>query len=470
MSKEKELVKNTAIITFGKICTQLVSFFLLPLYTVMLSTAEYGTVDLVLTYSSLLLPFVTLSLEQALFRFLIDVRGDKEKSSKYVSTTAFTSLFLTFLVFVVLFFIYCITNNKLLLYFGLVLVGSMVSAVSLQISRGLGDNVGYTLGSTISAIVNILCNVLFLVIFRFGIHGMMLASFVGNISCGIVLYIRCDFKSYIHLSCIDKNAFHKLTRYSIPLIPNQLSWWALNASDKVIVQFFIGVAGNGLIAVANKFSSVYIQFSNIFNISWTESVALHIYDDDAEQFMSQIINTVYRLFLSVCCGIIVIMPFVFPIMVNSQYNEAYGLIPIFLLASLFNVVVSLYGVIYVAYKKTVEIAKTAVYAAVLNILSHLILIRFIGIYAAAISTVIGYGGMAIYRYFHSRKYITIKLNAFILFVSAIMLVISFISYYSGSLIIQIVALAFIVLLCIILNKDILQRVIIIVMKKKSGAK
>ena len=75
MTKEKELIKNTAIITFGKICTQLVGFFLLPLYTAVLSTVEYGTVDLVLTYSSLLLPFVTLALEQALFRFLIDVRG-----------------------------------------------------------------------------------------------------------------------------------------------------------------------------------------------------------------------------------------------------------------------------------------------------------------------------------------------------------------------------------------------------------
>lgn len=468
MTKEKELIKNTAIITFGKICTQLVGFFLLPLYTAVLSTVEYGTVDLVLTYSSLLLPFVTLALEQALFRFLIDVRTDEQACSKYISTTVFTSLFLTLSVFAVLFVIYCITDNNLFLYFGLVLGGAIVSSVSLQINRGLGDNIGFTLGSTISAIVNILCNVLFLVIFKLGASGMMLASFAGNISCGVVLYIRCNFKPYIHLSCIDRKAFHELARYSMPLIPNQLSWWALNASDKVIVQFFIGVAGNGLIAVANKFSSVYIQFSNIFNVSWTESAVLHIHDSDSEQFISQTINTVYKLFLSACCGIIASMPFVFPIMVNSQYYEAYNLIPIFLLASLFNVVVSLYGVIYVAHKKTVEIAKTAVYAAMLNILSHLILIGFIGIYAAAISTAIGYGGMAIYRYFHSRKYMIIKLNPFTLFISAIMLIISFISYYSGTMIFQIAILLFIIILCIIINKDILQKIVIAVMKK-SGA-
>lgn len=465
MEKEKELVKNTAIITFGKICTQLVSFFLLPLYTTVLSTAEYGTVDLVITYSTLLIPFVTLALEQALFRFLIDVRADKDKESSYISTTVFTSLLFTCIVFTIAFFIYCITNKELFLYFGLVLVGSVVSAVSLQISRGLGDNVGYTLGSTISAIVQIVCNVLFLVIIKLGAPGMMLSSFIGSISCGVVLYIRCNFKSYIHLSCLNRNAFKKLIKYSMPLIPNQLSWWALNASDKVIVQFFIGIAGNGLVAVANKFSGVYIQFSNIFNISWTESVALHINDEDAEQFISNTINSVFRFFLCACCGIIVCMPFVFEIMVHPQYNEAYGLIPIFMLASLFNVVVSLYGVIYVAYKKTVEIAKTAIYAATLNIVSHLVLIQYIGIYAAAVSTMIGYGGMAIYRYFHSRKYITIKLDNMTRFISVVMITLSIASYYSGSKSIQLLAFLIIVVLCFNLNKDMIKKIYNIMQKR-----
>ena len=45
MSREGQLMKNTLIITFGKICTQFLSFFLLPLYTSLLTTEEYGIVD-----------------------------------------------------------------------------------------------------------------------------------------------------------------------------------------------------------------------------------------------------------------------------------------------------------------------------------------------------------------------------------------------------------------------------------------
>ena len=75
MNREKGLIKNTLIITIGKICTQLITFFLLPLYTSILSTEEYGIVDLLNTLVSLLLPIITFQVEQAVFRKLIDNRN-----------------------------------------------------------------------------------------------------------------------------------------------------------------------------------------------------------------------------------------------------------------------------------------------------------------------------------------------------------------------------------------------------------
>lgn len=466
MSKEKELLKNTAIISFGKIATQLVSFFLLPLYTSVLSTREYGVLDLVITYSSLLLPFATLALEQALFRFLIDVRNDIFKCRKYISTTIIVSGGISFVIFSVLVVGYLYTSNLLLIYFGLVLLSSIASAIALQISRGLGDNIGYTMGSTLSAIVQVICNVAFLTVLKFGAIGMMLAIFIGNIVCVLVLFSRCGFKNYIELKDFDKETFKELLRYSLPLIPNQLSWWALNASDKIIVQFMIGVMGNGILAISTKFSGVYIQFSNIFNVSWTESVSLHINDDDAQEFIANTIDTVYRLFLCACCGIIAFIPFVFPIMINKQYQEAFGLIPIFMLASLFNVIVSLYGVIYVAKKKTVEIAKTAIYAASINIFSHLILINFVGIYAAALSTMIGYGCMAVYRYYHSRKYVVVRLKKITVFYTLCLITISFLAYYNGNRTWQIIGFAVICTCSVIINRNTMIGLIDVIKKKR----
>ena len=111
MNKKKQLAKNTLIIFFGRVCTQLISYFLLPLYTAYLATSEYGLVDLVQTYITLLVPIVTLELEMSVFRYLIDVRG-KEKDTKVlmsnnffilgISLSTFTLLYLIITSFVVI--------------------------------------------------------------------------------------------------------------------------------------------------------------------------------------------------------------------------------------------------------------------------------------------------------------------------------------------------------------------------------
>ena len=49
MNREKQLAKNTIIVAMGKIATRFISFFLLPLYTALLTTEEYGTIDLLNT-------------------------------------------------------------------------------------------------------------------------------------------------------------------------------------------------------------------------------------------------------------------------------------------------------------------------------------------------------------------------------------------------------------------------------------
>lgn len=102
MSRKTELAKNTAILTVGKLCTQCISFFLLPLYTAILSTEEYGTFDLLVTYSTLLLPLVNWQLDQGLFRFMLDYRGNKEEQGKLFSTLLLSSTIQS-IIYIILF-------------------------------------------------------------------------------------------------------------------------------------------------------------------------------------------------------------------------------------------------------------------------------------------------------------------------------------------------------------------------------
>lgn len=76
MNRKKELLKNTVVIGIGNIFTKAISFLLVPLFTLWLTTKQYGDYDLLYSYISLVVPAITLQLEQAVLRFTLD---DKEK-------------------------------------------------------------------------------------------------------------------------------------------------------------------------------------------------------------------------------------------------------------------------------------------------------------------------------------------------------------------------------------------------------
>ncbi|HBA37533.1 MAG TPA: hypothetical protein DCY94_02295, partial [Firmicutes bacterium] len=73
------------------------------------------------------------------------------------------------------------------------------------------------------------------------------------------------------------------------------------------------------------------------------------------------------------------------------------------IASLLNVVVGLISAIYVAKKNTKSIANTSIISTLINIAVHVILIKSIGLYAAAVSTLVSFLTMSLYRLYDIRK-------------------------------------------------------------------
>ena len=454
MNREKNLAKNTIIITIGKICTQLITFFLLPLYTGILSTEEYGTVDLLNTLVSLLLPIVTFQVEQAVFRELIEVRGKKDKESRIISSAVITVIFQCIVYLIIFALISPFINNHYKFFLATNVVANIFLSLLLQIARGFGDNKKYAFASFISALSTIVFNVLFLVVIKLGANGMLLGTMLGQIVATIYLFISLKLYKYLKVKDYKKEVIKSLWKYSLPLIPNAISWWVFNASDRVIASAFLGVDQNGILAASLKFSTVFITFYNIFNMSWTESISIAIKDDDVCDYFNRMFNIVLRLFTAMAVGMIACMPFVFPIMINEKFSAGYGLVPVSIVGSLFNVIVGLISVIYVAEKNTKAIASTSIVSAVINIIVHLVLIKFIGLYAAVISTFVAFFVMSIYRMIDiNKKYF--KVNSDIKFViqSAIALIFVFVSYYINNIYLNVFVVLFAVLFAIYINKD-----------------
>ena len=453
MSREKELIKNTGIITIGRVCTQMISFFLLPLYTAVFSTTEYGVVDLFNTIVALLVPILTIQIEQALFRFLIDARDNEQDKTKLIST-AFLFVGIGIVAYSVIFmFIAPLISNEYKYYLLINVLASILSTIMLQVVRGLGYNKQYSIGSFIVAAFTVILNVLFIVILKLGVSGMFLAIFIANMMAAIYLLLSKQTYKYISLKMFSKKLLKAMVRYAAALIPNAISWWVINVSDRTIISSMLSVAANGIYAAANKFSGMYINAYNIFNIAWTESAAVHINDHDKDEYFSKTINTAFKVFACFSLLIIGVTPFVFPLLINAKFAEAYNQIPLLMLSSLFNVGVGLISAIYVAMKRTFDISKTSFFAAVINIIVNIVLIKKIGIYAASISTAVAYLAMFVYRAIDCRKYVNLKLDIKMIMSLIIAFTLTFLMYYINIDWLNIVMLVTIILFTVLYNKN-----------------
>ena len=397
MSREKELAKNTFILFIGIFFTKVVQYFLLPLYTGRLSTDEYGTYELFTTIITLLLSILYLQIEQGCFRFLIDNRNNT-KTSKQVISTSFYFVLIMNVVVVLLFSCFnVLINNK---YKWLVLMNLVFNSFFMllsQISRGIGDNKSYSISGVVNALITIVFNVIFLVILNLKADGLLYGAAIGYFSCGLYLFIKLKLYKYISVKDINKDEFKKITKYSIPMIPNSISWWIFSFSDRFIVTAILGLSATGILSVVYKLSNVGVVIYNVFNLSLTESIALHINDDDINDYFNKIFNSIGNFFVSLGSLIISFLPIIFTILVNKNYNFAYNLIPIAIVATEFQVFVGMFGTIYVANNSTKSIAITSIAAAIINIVIDLILISYVGIYAAVISTFVSYFALFVYR-------------------------------------------------------------------------
>lgn len=451
MSKGKDLAKNTAIVSIGKICTQLITFLLLPVYTAVLSNEEYGVVDLLNTLTSLLLPIVTLQIEQGIFRYLIDCRENNEKQIKLITTIIRFMIIQSIACIVIFLCISPFIHNEYKYFLIANLLMGIFSSLLLQICRGLGDNATYAIGSFITGAFTVVLNVIFIVAFRWGAYGMLGATAISNFICAVYIFLKRKIYKYIKTKQFDKKILKEIIKYSVPLIPNMISWWIVSASDRTIISAVIGIAQNGIYSAANKFSGVFTTLYSVFNLTWTESASININSEDRDEFFSKILDFVIRFFGCLCLGTIAVMPFVFNILINEKFAEAYYQIPILILGSVFNILVSFVGSIYVAKKLTKEIAKTSIISAVINIFVNIALIKSIGLYAASISTVIAYALMFIYRWIDVKKYVKFNVNKILMFALTIMYGITIFTYYLKNTIVSAIVLGIVVVFAVIAN-------------------
>lgn len=390
MSREGNLVKNTIILAIGTFFPKMVIFVTLPILTAYLTQEEYGTYDLVLTLVSLVLPAATLQIHSAAFRFLIDAK-DNEAEKTVIISNIYGFIITTSLISLVILF-FALGNQTfairsvICVYF---FFDIMVNA-SRQVIRGLSRNIDYAISAFISSVGQIILIVVLVMGLRKGLFGVLAALAAAELFTTVYLLIRGKIYKYLDYSKISWTKLKEYLGYSWPMVPNSISQWVMHASDRLIITFFMGVSANAIFAVAYKIPSIISFAQTTFNMAWQENASIVSKDDDVAAYYSKMFEWLFNIVSGGMAVLIGIAPILFAILVNGDYDAAYYHIPLLCMGMLFFSLSSFWGGIFVAFKKTKSVGMTTVISAVVHIILVLLLINWIGLYAASIATVVSY--------------------------------------------------------------------------------
>ena len=402
------LVKNTIFLSIGTAMTKGINLLMIPLFSAWLSTEEYGIFDLLCTYVSLLIPFITLANTDAIFRFAIDC-DDKREKSKYITNGFIINLINCSATILIIFFIKIITGWEMAFPFLILLIVEIFSNHLQGFIRATKKLNVYSISNVVTTIGIAISVTVLILNFKMGLKGIIFGYAIGYLIGIIFLLITTGYWSYLNFKEISLSKIKKMIKYSYPLITNNISWWIINVSDRTIISFFIGAAANGIYAIAYKIPNFCASIFNVFSISWQETAIDLIDSEERNDYYNLVYNNTISTMISLCGGLIALNYFLFNYIFDLRYYDARLYSPILVTSVVFGALTQYFGGIQISLKRPKENGITTMIGAVVNILINLLLIKYIGLYAAALSTLVSNVVVCVIRHFKLNDTIKFKI-------------------------------------------------------------
>ncbi len=201
-----------------------------------------------------------------------------------------------------------------------------------------------------------------------------------------------------------------MLKYSLPSIPNMLSWWVNSLSDRYIIILFWGAGISGLYTAASKLPSMINLVTSIFQQAWQYSTATEIESEDSKSFFSNIFRGYTYICVLVCGGLLIINKLLCKILLQSDFYIAWQFVPLLLLAATFGCISTYFGTFYNAVKNNKMLMISTLIGAVNNIILNFILIPKFGGIGAASATAISYFVIMVIRMNNIRKFVALDIN------------------------------------------------------------
>lgn len=441
--KYKYLGKNTLLFTISSFGTKILSFFLVPLYTNVLSTAEYGIADLITTTATLLVFVLTLDIADGVLRYVLDIRNgvargeivaggiitrarreslsgdvakqkeiDQETILSYGNRVTVIGTQVCLLGIGVVFYLRLIDWPwHYFLFVALYFFSAAVYQLMSSYLRAIDKVAAVAIAGVVSSLVTISCNILFLLVIQTGITGYLISMIVGPlVGTGYSIVIAgAPAKTYFINSC-SKAMAKEMRNYCVPLVFNNIALWINTFLDRYFVTAMCGVDANGIYSVASKIPIILATCYTIFGQAWNLSAIKEFDPKDKDRFFSNTYAAINALLCTACSLIVLCNVPLARLLYAKDFFSAWQYSSSLLVYVLFDSFAMLLAGVFSAVKETRIIATTTVVGAVVNTVLNFILIPINGPLGAAISTGVSYMVMWAMRILYVRRFIDLKLH------------------------------------------------------------
>ncbi len=421
MGKYKKLLSNMAILGAGTFISKVLVFLLMPLYTALLTTEQFGTADILTQTANLLIPLAALGISDGLFRFALDCGEDKRKQ---VFTNAILVITLGIiplaLVIQLLRFISIYDGYVWLVLF--YICAANLHSVCANYVRACDKAKVFAIQGIANTALTILLNVIFLVVLDMGVLGYVLSVAVADITVTVVLFIVCRLYRDISFKKPDKAILGSMLKFSIPYIPITLMWTITSACDRFIVTAYSGAAENGLYAAAYKLPTLISLAGGVFIEAWQFSSVNDAKPDERAKFFENVHKNYMGIMFMGTSMLVLLSKVLTLLLLDDAYYASWKYVPVLGIAMLFSAFSAFMGSVYFLEKRSMRSLVTATAGALVNVVLNFILIVRYGAMGAAIATVVSYVVVYVLRAYDTRKYLKFKLYTLRLAINTVLLV------------------------------------------------
>lgn len=412
MSRYSRLGRNAVLVSIGNIGGKLISFLMLPFYTKWLSVSDYGIVDLLSIYSTLIITVVGMCISEAIFVF---PKKESQMAQREYFSSGLTIVAVNFLIVAILFLaireifgsqkvIKSFLEYQWLIY--AMMLTSFLQNYIQQFSRSLDYLKIYSISGIIQTLSIAILS--FVLIPKFGVIGFVYANILSNLFVASFTFFSIRGYRFISFFSFKKDRAIEMLKYSIPLIPNLIMWWFIGGVNRPVMESNLGLEAIGLYAVAYKFPSVVAIIFSFFVNAWQISVVEEFKKSDYHVFYNSVFRFIWFVIVIASIVISLLSELMVDWFLDPKYNEAWHYIPVLCLSFLFSSFSGMVGTNFLATRESKYFFYSSVWGAVSSLVLNPILIPLWGLWGACLSVVLSHGVMALSRTIYSWKYVKVS--------------------------------------------------------------